>query len=137
MMRDVGDLGEVPWPPDPIATERLLLRRTEARDRDSYLDLICSEDVYHYLGGPHPRQRVERDAPEVPGNRPGVFAVLTRDVFVGTVTVDRRDPRRPGHLSPAGNEVEVGYLFLPDYWGHGYATEAVAAVLGWIDRAFF
>lgn len=127
-------LGDVPWPPAPITTARLLLRPTEARDRPSYVDLACSPEVYRYLGGPQPRERIERAAPEVPGDRPGVFTVLTGDEFVGTVNVDRRGPERPGHVTPGGNELEVGYLFLPQYWGRGYATEAVGAVLAWIDR---
>ena len=130
----MADLGDVPWPPEPITTKRLFLRRTEARDRDPFIDLVCSEDVYRYLGGPHPRQSVERDAPGVPGDRPGVFAVLAEDAFLGTVTVDRRDPDRPGHIRADGHEVEVGYLFLPAYWGRGYATEAVAAVLEWLQQ---
>lgn len=130
----VGDLADVPWPPDPIVTERLLVRRTEAGDRSRYIDMLCSDEVHRYLGGPRPRDELEHAAPEVPGNRPGVFTVEADDALIGTVTVDRRDPHRPGHLRAGGNEVEVGYLFLPHFWGNGYATEAVAAVLEWIAR---
>ena len=77
------------------------------------------------LSATRPRYRVT-----VPGSSPSKDGA-----FIGTVTVDRRDPDRPGHLRTQGNEVEVGYLFLPTFWGNGYATEAVAVVLDWIERA--
>jgi RimJ/RimL family protein N-acetyltransferase len=95
---------------------------------------MCSADVQRYLGGPAAREDVEREVPEVPGDRPGVFAVEADGALIGNVFVNRRDPERPGHLRAEGNEVEVGYLFLPGFWGNGYATEAVAAVLAWIGR---
>jgi RimJ/RimL family protein N-acetyltransferase len=133
-MPGMADLGEVPWPPDPIETKRLLVRRAEARDREGYIELMCSDEVHRFLGGPRPREDVERVAPEVRANRPGVFSVEADGVLIGTVTVDRRDPGRPGHLRTQGNEVELGYLFLPAFWGNGYATEAAAAVLEWIDH---
>ncbi len=131
----MADLEDVRWPPDRIDTKRLLLRRTEARDRDGYIELLCSDVVRRYLGGPHAHEDVERALPEVPGNHSGVFAVEAGGGFIGIVTLDRRDPDRPGHVRASGNEVEVSYTFSPAYWGRGYATEAVAAVLQWVEGA--
>lgn len=36
-------------------------------------------------------------------------------------------------LSPDGM-VEIGYGLLPEYWGNGYATEAVKAMVDWALR---
>jgi RimJ/RimL family protein N-acetyltransferase len=47
------------------------------------------------------------------------------------VTLDRRDAERLGHIRPEGEEAELGYMFLPHAWGHGYATEACRAALQW------
>jgi RimJ/RimL family protein N-acetyltransferase len=134
-IRDVADLEGVQWPPDPIETKRLLVRPTEAQDRDGCIELLCSEEVRRYLGGPLSRDDVEGAMPEGPGNYPGVFAVEADGEFIGNVTLDRRDPDRPGHLRAQGNEVEVSYTLLPARWGNGYGTEAVAAVLQWVERA--
>jgi RimJ/RimL family protein N-acetyltransferase len=32
----------------------------------------------------------------------------------------------------AAGKAELGYLFLPEAWGFGYAAEACAAALGWL-----
>jgi RimJ/RimL family protein N-acetyltransferase len=32
------------------------------------------------------------------------------------------------------NEVEVGYLLHKNYWGKGYATEALNALLNWAKK---
>jgi RimJ/RimL family protein N-acetyltransferase len=39
-----------------------------------------------------------------------------------------------GRFEPTG-ELELGYSFMRPFWGRGYATEAAAALLDWIDRA--
>ncbi|MFF9901372.1 GNAT family N-acetyltransferase [Streptomyces longispororuber] len=70
-----------------------------------------------------------------PGRRPGLFVIELDGVMIGTVTLDRRDAERPGHLRPEAGEAELGYLLLPEAWGCGYATEACAAALAWFAGA--
>ena len=38
-------------------------------------------------------------------------------------------------MRPGGEEPELGYMFLPQAWGYGYAAEACTAALGWIAEA--
>ncbi|MFF5722319.1 GNAT family N-acetyltransferase [[Kitasatospora] papulosa] len=124
-------LGAVAWPPVPIRTERLVLRESEARDRAGFIEMFASPEVRTYLGGPRPRDELERAVPEVPGRRPGLFVVELGGAMIGMVALDRRDAERPGHVRPEAGEAELGYTFLPDAWGHGYAAEACEAALAW------
>ncbi|MEU7366840.1 GNAT family N-acetyltransferase [Streptomyces hygroscopicus] len=77
------------------------------------------------------REELERAVPEVPGRRPGLFVIDLDGAMVGTVSLDRRDAERPGHVRPDAGEAELGYMFLPKAWGCGYAAEACAAALDW------
>jgi RimJ/RimL family protein N-acetyltransferase len=131
----MAELGPVAWPPAAIRTERLVLRESEARDRAAVIELYASPEVFTYLGGPRPREELERGVPDVPGRRPGFFAVELEGATIGTVTFGRRDAARPGRIRPDGGEVELSYLFLPEAWGRGYAAEACAAALDWLAGA--
>ncbi|MFK0025380.1 GNAT family N-acetyltransferase [Streptomyces sp. NPDC090798] len=128
-------LGLDAWPPDPIRTERLVLRESEARDRAAFIELFASPEVRTYLGGPRPRDELEGAVPEVPGRRPGLFVIELDGAMIGTIELNRRDAERPGHVRPDAGEAELGYMFLPEAWGCGYATEACAAALGWFADA--
>ncbi|MGW1813776.1 GNAT family N-acetyltransferase [Streptomyces sp. NPDC002125] len=125
------ELGTGTWPPAPITTERLVLRGPEARDRTAFIELFASPEVGAYIGGPRPRDELERTVPEVPGRRPGLFVVELDGAMIGMITLDRRGAERPGHLRPEAGETELGYMLLPKAWGRGYAAEACAAALAW------
>jgi len=128
----MADLGPVAWPPEPIRTGRLVLREPEARDRAAVIELLTSPEVGTYLGGPQPRDELEREMPRAPGRRPGLFIVDLGGAMIGQITLSRATGHGP---AAAAGQAELGYLFLPQAWGFGYAAEACAAALGWFAGA--
>jgi RimJ/RimL family protein N-acetyltransferase len=105
-----------------------VLREPEARDRAAVIDLLASPEVGTYLGGPQPRDELEREMPGAPERRPGLFIVDLDGAMIGQIILSRAT----GHGPPAAaGKAELGYLFLPEAWGYGYAAEACAAALGW------
>lgn len=126
------ELGPVAWPPPPIRTERLVLREPVAGDREVFIELLASPDVHTYLGGPRPREELERELPAVPERWPGSFVVDLEGAMIGQVLLRRAT----GHRRPAAaGKVDLGYLFLPRAWGFGYAAEACGAALDWFAGA--
>ncbi|MFI6893948.1 GNAT family N-acetyltransferase [Streptomyces sp. NPDC050256] len=122
------EFGPVAWPPVPIRTERLVLRQSQARDRAAFIELLASPEVHTYLGGPRPREELEREMPEVPERWPGSFVVDLGGALIGQILLRRAPEHR---RSAAEGKVDLGYLFLPRAWGFGYAFEACAAALDW------
>ncbi|MFI6862111.1 GNAT family N-acetyltransferase [Streptomyces sp. NPDC050421] len=124
------ELGPVAWPPAPIKTERLVLREPEARDRAAFIELLASPEVHTYLGGPRPRDELEREMPEVPERWPGSFVVNLDGAMIGQILLRRASA---DHRPAAVGKADLGYLFLPQAWGFGYAAEACGAALDWFD----
>jgi len=112
-----------------------VLREPEARDRAAVIELFASPAVGTYIGSPRPRDELERAVPAVPRRRPGLFVVDLDGTMIGTITLDRRDAERPGHVLADAGVAELGYMFLPESWGFGYAAEACAAALDWFAGA--
>ncbi|MFK8906850.1 GNAT family N-acetyltransferase [Streptomyces sp. YS-3] len=124
------ELGPVAWPPAPIKAERLVLREPEAGDRAAFIELLASPEVHTYLGGPHSRDELEREMPEVPERWPGSFVVDLDGAMIGQILLRRASE----HHGPAAvGKADLGYLFLPRAWGFGYAAESCAAALDWFD----
>jgi hypothetical protein len=96
----MAELGQVAWPPDPISTDRLVVRQSVPGDRGALIELFASPEVGTYLGGPRQRDDLEREVPETPGQRAGFFVVERGGAMIGVVTLDRRDATRRGHVRP-------------------------------------
>jgi RimJ/RimL family protein N-acetyltransferase len=128
----MSELGPVAWPPEPIRTERLVLRGSEALDRAAFIELLASPEVHTYLGGPRARDELEREMPGAPERWAGSFVVDLDGAMIGQILLRRAT----GHSRPAAaGKADLGYLFLPRAWGFGYAAEACAAALDWFDAA--
>jgi len=92
-------LGPVAWPPAPIRTERLILREPEARDRAAFIELLASPEVHIYLGGPRPRDELEREMPGVPERWPGSFVVDLDGAMIGQIAAAEAGFADQSHLT--------------------------------------
>jgi RimJ/RimL family protein N-acetyltransferase len=116
-------------PPHPIETERLILRPFTLDDAEAWLPLISLPDIIRYTGDT-PVQTVEQ-ARELLRSRP------LRDYatygYGRLAVIEKASGRLVGfcglkYVIELG-EVDIGYRFLPDCWGKGYATESCIAVM--------
>jgi ribosomal-protein-alanine N-acetyltransferase len=127
-----------------LHTDRLRLRTPTRRDADALYDLFTDPDVMHGLG------KEPVSAPEearaiieewIAGWRTdalGPFIIETagtnRQVIgqAGLMIFDIRD-WTPSTWTNAGTHAqpELGWALIRARWGHGYATEAAAAIRTW------
>lgn len=92
------------------------------------LPLFTNKQVRAFLGGPMPadwaEKRLERWATEKSDSK--YFAVTLLDgTFIGFIDIS------PYHEP---KYQELSYLFLPEFWGYGYAFEACQAVLRYCEE---
>jgi RimJ/RimL family protein N-acetyltransferase len=132
--------------PAVLETERLLLRLPRPTDLDAFCRAFCDPEVARYLGpgGTPTREQVAASierylrAWELDGF--GHFAVerLADRQVIGRVGLLAWNSRTwtHGDLAEVGEpvELEVGWVIARADWGHGYATEAAAAVRDWTFR---
>lgn len=112
----------------PIRTARLTLRAITADDFDDHLALYGDPAVVRYLyDEPHDRESIvphfeRRLVAELPDEGQWVNLAVEHDGgFVGEAGLC--------FVSRAHRLCEIGYVMRPDASGHGYATEAAAAML--------
>lgn len=120
---------------DTIETDRLLLRPFEPEDASRLSYFLGDYDVAKMTATvPHPYLPIAAEGwilMQCAARARGAatpFAITTRaDGLIGSCGASRRD------LS--GVEVwEIGYWIGKPYWGEGYVSEAVTALMDWAKR---
>jgi RimJ/RimL family protein N-acetyltransferase len=122
----------------PPPSARLTFRPWRRADALTILDMYSRPEVYRYLGAsPQPVRDLQEARARITswGERAdgfcGIWAVEVAGAPVGTALLVPL-PRSDGAPTTA---YEIGWHLHPDAWGHGYATEAGEALLGWARQA--
>ena len=114
---------------DLLATERLSLRRLEPRDAEVIRAYRSAPEVARHQSwqAPYPLESAVALVHEMAGrsrlDRPGWTQIGIELRATGALIGDVAFEHRDDHVAA------VGYTLAPAHWGHGYATEAVGAVV--------
>ena len=118
-----------------LETERLRLRRFRHDDVDAVFAIIGDDVAMQYYPRTFDRrdakQWVDRNLLRYAEHGHGLFAVMLKgdDEVIGDCGVIRQ-------TVDGEPQLEVGYHFRRDQWGHGYATEAARACMRLALHAF-
>jgi RimJ/RimL family protein N-acetyltransferase len=124
--------------PPTLHTDRLTLRAFSLDDWEDYAAAWADARMTAFIGG-QPRDRTTSWAKFTA--IAGMWSLIGYGYWS---FVDRASGACVGHGGLARHErglaalegvPEAGWAFVPDAWGLGYATEAMAAVLRWSDAA--
>lgn len=107
-----------------IQTHRCDLTDLQPVDLEPLVHLHTDPEVMRYLGGPRDENAIRNHLTNLleTGSTNPIWAIrpIDAETFIGMVTLT------PHH---DGEDTEVSYLLLPEWWGQGYATEAVRAII--------
>ena len=110
-----------------LTTEHLILRPACADDIPFAISVWTDARVRTFLGGTITNEDAgQRIRPRIDARELLVISTLDAEQCVGLLSVS--DCHR--------QELELSYLLIPEHWNQGYATEAIAALIGNLKSSF-
>ena len=101
----------------------ITIRKMQPSDADALYRLLSAPKVMRYLEPPFDRAKTEAFLRRAGlAEPPLVYAAEENEAFIGYVIYHAYDEQ----------SVEIGWVLLPEYWGHGYASALTDRL---IDRA--
>jgi ribosomal-protein-alanine N-acetyltransferase len=116
--------------PEALRTDRLLLRRWRARDREAYAALAADPRVMRHFGTLLTRAESDAHADRIEAHFAahgfGVWALEVPGVaeFAGFAGLAHAD-----FAAPFNPSIEIAWRLAPELQGRGYASEAARAAL--------
>lgn len=118
-----------------LETNRLIMRPFEETDAEGLFLLDSNPEVMKYVGGivstevEQSRQMIEFIQNQYKENGVGRLAVIEKssNILIGWSGLKYLTKE----INGMKNVYELGYRFLPEYWGKGYATETAIAALNY------
>ena len=116
-----------------IETKRLILRKIAESDAELQHRLLNTPAVMKHLGGP-------KELHEIEAKHAKAMASFAREGFGFMMMIEKSSGELVGHagmkrvdnpMAPNVGDHEIGWLVREDRWRHGYAYEAVRAVIDW------
>ncbi len=116
-----------------IETERLILRKIGESDAALQYELLNTPTVMEYLGG-------VKELHEIEAKHAKSMSWFAREGFGFMMLIEKSTGELVGHcgmkrvdnpLAPNVGDHEIGWLVREDRWRHGYANEAMRAVIDW------
>jgi len=106
-----------------LLTERCILFPLDETDFNELTPLVTNTEVREFLGGVRSLDTTLTNMRiSILASNEHLFTVRLQNsnILIGLVTI-------APHHNP--DDMEISYMFMPDYWGKGYASEAIKALL--------
>lgn len=122
------ELAALTW---PLHTGRLTLRPATAGDAGATWEFRRRADVSHWLTRASGTLDEHRAWFEAPGNLARTLVIERGGVVIGDLMVKVEDAWAQAEITERarGVQAELGWVLHPEHAGHGFATEAIRALL--------
>lgn len=121
-----------------IETNRLLMRRFKESDIEMQYDILHDERLATYISFPDLSKEAELECikkwisnADTDKYERWVIELKDKNIPIGNISVNGIDKKN--------NYCNVGYVIIYDYWGNGYASEALEAVSDYLlsERSYY